>query len=94
MQRHPTEMLSDARALGTGVIAFVAIIVIVALLYAMMDPAAELLFSTSSSAASSTAATDAIDERKQIWQALPIFFAFLAVIFLLSRAVFESRRPG
>lgn len=94
MQRLPTDILHDNRGLAMGIIGFVAIIVTIAILYTMFDSAAELMFSTSQTQTNAQEATDAISERKTIWNAMPIYFAFLALVFVISRSVFESRGPG
>lgn len=88
------EVRRDERALSMGLFGFIAIIVITALLYTMLNPAIADVFAFSSEQATTTQAQDAIDRRQQIWGYMPMFGVFLAAIYLLSRAVFESRRPG
>lgn len=76
-----------------GIIGFIAILVVAALLYTMMEPAAEI-FSMSLSQTSNQQATDAINLREQIFTNMLFYVLFLAGVFIIARAVFESRRPG
>lgn len=87
-------MKHDTRGLATGLFAFIAIIVAMALLYTLFQPAAQAVFDTTSTQASSTTATDAINLREQIFELMLYFGVFLAMLALLARAVVESRRPG
>jgi hypothetical protein len=50
------------------------------------------VFAAGSAQASSQQAQDAITLREQIWNSILYFVMFLAGVFILSRAVFESRR--
>lgn len=91
MQRPLTEL--NSRGLATGIIGFVAMIAVVALLYTLMDPAMDQLFGFASADASSQQASTAVAERQKIWSAMPIFGLFLAVVFIIGRSTFESGRP-
>lgn len=84
----------EDRGLAMGLIGFFAILVVTALLYTMLNPAITEIISFSSDQATSTQAHNVIDERAQIWGYMPMYGVFLGVVFLLSRAVFESMRPG
>lgn len=81
------------RGLAVGLMAFVAILVIAALMYTLLDPAATQMFELSGSAAKSATANDAIDRRKQIWDLLLFYPLLFAGLMLLARSLFESRRP-
>lgn len=95
MQRPVRSSLSgDNRALATGIIGFVAMIVIAALMFIMLDSAATEIFSMSMAQADSAQAKNAIELRKKIWSSILFFTLFLAAIFIVARAVFESRSPG
>lgn len=83
----------DDRALATGIIGFVAILIVVALLYTMMDAGFVQVITAVGADTSNAQAQAAIDERAAIWGAMPIFGVFLAAMFLFSRAAFESRGP-
>lgn len=84
----------DDRGLATGVIAFVAVIVVSALLYTLFEPAAQGVFNMSSSQADSTQAQNAIDRREQIFSLMLYFCLFLGSVMFIARAVVESRRAG
>ncbi len=92
--RGPAELAKDDRGLATGIIGFIAIIVIAALLYTLMDPAAGDIFSMTLTQADSAQAKNAIELRQKIWNATLYFALFLALVYILARAVFESRSPG
>lgn len=85
---------ADDRGLGLAIVGFIAALVIAALLFTLLDPAADQLFDMASSQTSATEAQDAIDRREQIWNGLLFFFIVLAGLFLIARSIVESRRPG
>lgn len=85
---------SDTRGLGMGIIGFFAILIVAALLFTLFNPAASEVFSMVSSQTNNAEAQAAIDRREQIWSLMLYFCVFLAGLFLLARAVFESRGPG
>ena len=87
-------MLNDNRGLAVGIAVFIAAIIGAALLYILLDPAAEALFTIARSQTSETVALNQIDRAAQIWGLLLFFPAFLAVMFIIARSVFESRRVG
>lgn len=82
----------DDRALASGIIGFIAIIVIAALLFTLMNPAAGGMFDTTSDTTDDATAQDVIDEREQIWKLILFYPLLLAGVFVIARAVFESRR--
>lgn len=85
-------MITDNRALASGLIGFISILVIVALLFIFLQEPMESVFAMGSEQAGSQQATDAIALREQIWNGVLYYGMFLAGVFLISRAVFESRR--
>lgn len=85
-------MRGDTRGLASGIFAFVAMIIISALLFTMLAPAATDIFGMVSSQTSNPEAQAAIDRREEIWGYMLFFALFLASIAFLSRSVFESRR--
>jgi hypothetical protein len=83
----------DTRGLGLGILGFVAIIVIGALLYTLLDPAAVEIFSSASSQTSDSRAQTAINRRETIWNLLLYATAFLGILYIIARSLFESRSP-
>lgn len=79
---------------ASGIIGFIAMLVIAALLWALMGPAADLVFSAAGDTASSQAAQTAIDERKAIWGNILFYPLALAGVFVIARAILQSRRAG
>lgn len=93
MPSRPALRTAD-RGLAIGIVSFIAALVLLALVYTLLNPAADQLFSMTSSQASSQQATDAIARRRKIWENILFYGVFLCGLFILARAVFESRRPG
>lgn len=91
MQR---DLQVDRRGLATGIMGFIAMIAIIALLYTLMDPAISDVFTATSADTSDAEAQAVIDQSSTIWGYMPLYGLFLAAIFLIGRAVFESRGPG
>lgn len=82
----------EDRALASGLIGFIAILVVVALLYALMNPAANQLFGSLSTQASDPQAQSIINEREQIWSNILYAILLLSGVYLIARSVFESGR--
>lgn len=82
---------SADRALGLGVIGFIAILVASALLFTLFDPAASQILADSSSIAENSKATDHIDTLDTIWSLFLFYSMFVAGLFIIARSVFESR---
>jgi len=80
----------DNRGLALGIVVFFAMLVVAALLYIMMDAAMVEIFAFATADATSAGATKQIQLAKQIWGGLLYVVVFLAVIFLVSRAVNEG----
>lgn len=87
-------MVADTRGLATGIIGFVGILVVVALLYTLMAPAMSQVTDTAEGQASDADAQNAIDQSNRIFELMPVFGLFLASIFLIARAARESGGPG
>lgn len=82
------------RGLASGLLGFAAIIIIVALLFTLFDPAVTDLISMTSDQTSNSEAQAVIDERAAIWENVLFYGLFLAGLFIIAKAVVESRRPG
>jgi len=81
----------DNRALATGIIGFIAILVIGALIFTMLNQPMQAVFDAGSTQAQNQDATDAIALHEQIWNAVLYFVVFLGGVFIISRSVFEGR---
>jgi len=81
----------DDRGLAVGYILFFAALVIVGLLVTMFSPMIDGVNEQVSDQTSDQDAQDTIDQRQKIWDRLPFYGVFIAGIFLIARAVFESR---
>lgn len=86
-------MWADTRGLANGIIGFVVIIVTVALLYTLMDPAFTGVIDAVSTQTTDPEAQAAVNQSATIWGYMPIFGMFLAGLFVLARATFESGGP-
>lgn len=82
----------DRRGLATGLIGFILIIVVTGLLYAFLDPIITDAASFGSAQASSSLATSTGNTRLAIWNRLPFFGLALALLFIISRSVYEGRQ--
>lgn len=82
------------RGLASGLLGFAAIIVIVALLYTLFDPAVTDLISSVSGQTSNSEAQAVIDDREKIWDNILVYGVFLAGLFIIAKGVVEARRPG
>jgi hypothetical protein len=87
-------MRRDQRGLATGLLGLAAILVVAALLYTLTDPAAVKIFELASDTTTNQQAQDAIDQRERIWNLVLYAILFIASVYIIARAVFESRRPG
>jgi len=88
------ELWPRERGLANGIIGFVAIIVVVALLYTLLDPAMSGVIDMASGQSSDPAVRDEISQPERIWGAIPVAGLFFAALFILARATFESRGPS
>jgi len=82
------------RGLAVPLSIFAAMFVLAALMFILLDPAMGPLFDQTSAAAETSAGQAEIDQAQQIWGLNLFYFAFLPVLWLIARAVRESRRPG
>jgi len=82
------------RAQASGIIGFVAMLVIAALLWALMAPAADLIFNAAANAGGGQTAQEAIEQRQRIWSSILLFPLALAGVFVIARAILQSRRAG
>lgn len=83
----------DDRALASGVILFAAILVVAGLLFIALNTPTTDVINTASNYTDDTAAQDHIDLMETIWGGVLVFAAGLAALFLIARAVLESRGP-
>jgi hypothetical protein len=83
----------DDRGLAIGIVAFVAVIMVV-LLWVLLNDGMVILFGTMDTAAATSQGQDEIALAKKIWGLLPYYILFVGVIMLIARAVLESRRPS
>lgn len=86
-------MRADTRGLANGIIGFVAVIVVVALLYTLMTPAFTGVTDSMSDHTTDADAQGQIDQANRIWTAMPLVGLFLAALLVLGRATFESGGP-
>ena len=82
----------DDRGLAIAVVMFIAMIVIGALLYAVMDAALADVFTVGRGLSTSSGASDSIDLWEAIWNNLLFAVLVISALFLVARAVAEARR--
>lgn len=87
-------MASNNRGLAVGFVIFFAAIVGAALLYIILDPALGILFDMTRAQTSSSVATDQINLASTIWGVLLFFAVFVSLLFIIARAVLESKEVG
>lgn len=85
---------TDQRGLAIGIMLFVAIIVTGAFVYIMLNPAVEQVEKKMLDQSDDVETDNMIKQRATIFYKLPFYILFAAGMFLVARAVFESRRPG
>lgn len=85
-------LADDTRGLAIGIVTFVGMFVVGALLFIVMDAAMADVFSISMSQSQTTGGADQIDLAQAIWDNILYVVLFLAVVFLLARAVREGAR--
>lgn len=84
------ELRDDDRGLALGIVVFIAMLVIGALLYMMMDTAMVDIFAFGFDQATSPGATQQVQLAQTIWQSLLYAVVFIATLFLIARAVNEG----
>jgi len=84
----------DERGLAVAIVGFFAMIIIAALLYTLFGEAMTELFAMTSGQAQTTHGTDQINLAETIWNNMLFYALAVAVIFLIARAVVESRGPA
>jgi len=82
----------DDRGLALAIVSFIAMIVLGALLYAVMNSALADVFAVSRGLATSSGASDSIDLFEAIWNNLLFAVLVISMLFLVARAVVEERR--
>lgn len=84
----------EDRALAIGIVGFIAMVAIAAILYTLFDPAVSQLTTTTLDATNNQDATDVINERNTIWGLFLFYALFLSAVWVIARAVRESNRSG
>jgi len=84
----------DQRGLALAIISFVALLVVGALLFVLLDPAVASVSSQTAAQSDSQLVQDQIDLANRIWALILFFVMFLGVIALIVRATAESRGPA
>lgn len=85
---------NDRRGLAVGIIAFFAMIIIGALIFTLFNEALLEVFSMTKSQAQTQHGTDQIAQAETIWNWVLAWVLGVAVLFIIARAVVESRGPG
>lgn len=83
------------RALASGILIFFGILIVAAGVFIVLNSA---LVDVDTAASDYTSDTDAQNHInlliEDIWNGILVFVLFVAALFLIARAVLESRRPG
>lgn len=83
------------RGLASGIIIFVMMVVVAGLIFIILNVAVTDLNTAASGYTDDTAAQDHIDLLvNEVWGGILVFAMFLGLLFIIARAVLESRRPG
>jgi len=84
----------DERGLANRLIIFGAIIIVVALLSATLNPAFAQISNTTSEMADTQEAQEGLSYVNAIWEYKTLVGTMLGVVMLIAGALFESRRGG
>lgn len=84
----------DDRALAGAILGFLAILLIGAFLYILLDPAVSTVLDYTSAQTSNADAQSAIDQRETIWNYILFVPLVIGMLYIIGRGVLESRRPG
>lgn len=76
--------------LGFGYIAALLILIAGALYVIMLDPAAQKIIAISNNQSASPAAQTHVDYITAVWNNLPYVIMFVALVYIVARAYFES----
>lgn len=87
----PAGLAADNRGLATGIILFIGILVLVALLYALINPVMSGAEASLDNATTTADAQGVVDSRLRVWDNLLLYFVLLGGMLVIGRAVFESR---
>jgi membrane protease YdiL (CAAX protease family) len=93
-ERFLSTAAGEDRGLASAFIGFFLILIVAALMYTLLDPAMAEIVNHALANSPNQQATDAINRREEIWSNILYFILFLAAIFIIGNAVFESQRPG
>jgi hypothetical protein len=84
----------DRRAQATGIAIFLLALAVGALLWGILDVPAGIIFDSVSQRATDQQAQDVIDQREKIWERILFVIVLLSGVFLLARAILQSRKGG
>lgn len=85
---------ADDRGLASAVIGFIAILVVGAMLFIMLDPAMQRIFSEFSTRNPTTQQVqDTIALHRAIWGSILALPLAIGLVYIIGSAVLESRRP-
>jgi len=84
----------DSRAQTNGIIGFLAILTIGALLTILFQPAVNAILDAALASTSNEHAATVIEQRRQIFGYLTAYSLFVGVLMLIARGVLQSRSPG
>jgi hypothetical protein len=88
---HIRRIAANHRAQASGFIVFFLILAIGALLWGVLNVATVEIFQVTASQTTEQQAKDVINQREAIWNNLLFFIIAFAGVFLIARAVFQSR---
>lgn len=84
------DLKNDERGLALGIVVFISMIVIAALLFLVLNEAFVEVVGFASDQTTSQGAQDQIDQANTIWARILLVPLFLAMIFIIARAVREG----
>jgi len=86
-------MQREAHApLAFGFVVALLMLIAGAILWALFAPAADQIFTTTADQTTNQVAADHQSTIETIWDNMAFYIAFVALLFVISRAYFESRR--
>jgi hypothetical protein len=84
----------DQRAQANGLISFLAILALGALLFILFKPAVDAVLTNILGFTSNPEAESVINQRLRLFGYLPVYALFVGVLKLIARSVFQSRSVG
>lgn len=80
----------DRRGLAISLVAFIAALVLAALLFIVMDAALADVFAVSNEQADHAGASTFISDIEAVWDRILLAVLFVCMLFIIGRAVIES----